>query len=62
MLTVGLERKIPGRLVVSLVEYHTSKISKFVDHYPEPHVEAPPSYIKDTADFINKINDAENVT
>ena len=53
---------IPGRPVLSSVECHTSKISKFVDHYLKPHAEALPSYIKDIADFINKINDTENTT
>ena len=47
---------IPGRPVVSSVECHTSKISKFVDHYLKPHTVALPSYIKDPADFVNKIN------
>ena len=44
------KRKIPGKLAVSLA----------VDHYLKPHVEALPSYINDTADFINinKINEA----
>ena len=39
---------IPGRPVVSSVEYHTSKISKFVNHYLQPHVKSLPSYVKDT--------------
>ena len=44
------KRNIPGKLAVSLA----------VDHYLKPHVEALPSYINDTADFINinKINEA----
>ena len=53
---------IPKRPVISPVECHASKISKFFDHYLKPHVEALPSYIKDTADFINKFNGAENIT
>ena len=48
---------IPGRPVISSVECHTSKTSTFVDHYLKPHAEALSSYIKDTADFIKKIND-----
>ena len=31
---------IPGRPVVSSVECHTSKISKFVDHYLQPHTKS----------------------
>ena len=53
---------IPGRPVVSSAECHTCKISKFFDHYLKRHAEAQPSYIKDTADFINKINRVENTT
>ena len=56
------EANIPGRPFVSSVECHASKISKFVDHYLKPQAEALPSYIKNTADFINKINDGENIT
>ena len=43
-------------------ECQTSKISKFVDHYLQPHINALPSYIKDTSDFINKISETENMT
>ena len=53
---------ILGRPVVSSVECHTSKISKFADHYLKPNAEALPSYNKATADFINKINGVENIT
>ena len=35
---------------------------KLVDHYIKPNAEAPPSYIKDAADFTNKINEVENIT
>ena len=52
---------IPGRPVVSSVEFHTSKISKFVDHYLQPHAKSLPSYIKDTSDFINRINETKEI-
>ena len=55
------ERNIPGRLFVSSVECHTNKLSKFVDHYLKPYAKTLPSYMKDTADFSNKINEAENM-
>ena len=45
---------VPGRLAVSSVECHTSKIFKFVDHFFQPHAKSFPSYIKDTSDFNNK--------
>ena len=37
---------IPGRPVLSSVKCHTTKISKFVDHFLQPHVKPLPSYIK----------------
>ena len=39
-----------------LIECHTSEISRFVDHHLQPLVKQIPSYIKDTNDFINKVN------
>ena len=39
-------RNNPGRLVISSVNYHTSRISEFVDYYYY-------LYVKDTMDFIN---------
>ena len=47
----------PGRPVVSSVNCHTSKISKFVDYHIQPLAKELPSYVKDTTDFINKIKD-----
>ena len=52
---------IPGRPVVSSVECHASKISKFVDHYLQPHAKSLPSYIKDTSDFTNRINKTKDI-
>ena len=52
---------IPGRLVVSSVECHTIKISKFVDHYLQPHAKSLRSYEKDTSEFINRINKTKDI-
>ena len=52
-------KDIPGWPVVSPIDCHTSKCSKFVDHYLQPHAKALPSSIKDSTDFINKL---ENVS
>ena len=52
---------IPRRPVVSSVECHTSKISKFVVHYLQPHAKSLPSYVKDTSDFINRINETKDI-
>ena len=46
----------PGRPVISSINGHTSKIPKYVDYHLHPIVKEIPSYVKDTSDFINKIN------
>ena len=45
-----------GMSVISSINYHTSKISKFVDYHLKPIMKKIPSYVKYTNDFINKIN------
>ena len=45
----------PGRPVISSVSSHTSEISRFVDHHLQANVKELKSYVKDTTDFINKI-------
>ena len=47
--------------MVSSVECHTSKISKFVDHYLQPHAKSLPSHVKATSDFINRINETKDI-
>ena len=46
----------PGRPVVDSINSHTSEISRFVDHYHQPVVKEIPLYIKNTNDFVTKIN------
>ena len=48
----------PGRPVVNC---HTANISKYVGHHLQPIVKQIPSYVKDTNDFINKINAVKSV-
>ena len=43
-------------MIISSINCHTYKISKYVDHYLQPVMKEIPSYVKDTNDFINKIN------
>ena len=45
----------PGRPVISSVSCHTSEISRFVDHHLQDNVKELKSYVKDTTDFISKI-------
>ena len=42
--------------MVNSINFHTANISKYVDYLLQPIVKQIPSYVKDTNDFINKIN------
>ena len=44
----------PGRPVIKSANYHTSEISRFLDHHLQQLVKEIPSYIKDTKDLVNK--------
>ena len=54
-------RPPPGRPIVSANECPTETISAYVDLYLNPLVKDQKSYIKDTNDFINKIESIPNV-
>ena len=45
----------PGRPVVSSIDCHTSKISEYVDYHLQPLVQNTESYVKDTNDFLQKL-------
>ena len=45
-----------GRPVISSINYHTSKISKYGDYHLQPIVKEIPSYVQHTTDFLKKIN------
>ena len=47
----------PGRPVISGCNTPTEKISEFVDYHLKPLVTAIPSYVKDTNDFLKKLQD-----
>ena len=51
----------PGRPVVSPINCHTANISKYVNYHLQPIMKQIPSYVKDTNDFINKINAVKSV-
>ena len=51
------KRGCPGRPVISGCNTPTERISEFVDHYLKPLVASIPSYVKDTNDFLHKLND-----
>ena len=47
--------KVPGRPIISGNNCATEKISCLVDAHIKPFVKTYPSYVKDTTDFINKV-------
>lgn len=51
----------PSRLVISSIDCHTTKISKYIDNQVQPHVKELISYVKDSTDFIWKINSMEKI-
>ena len=52
----------PGRPVISSSNCCTSRISEFVDYYLQPEVKKLKSYVKDTTDFIKKIEAIDHVS
>ena len=46
----------PGKPVISSVNYHTTKISQYVYHLFQQHVQKLESYVKDSTDFIKKVS------
>ena len=55
------KRGNPGCPVVSSVNCHTTNISKYIDYHLQRVVKQTPSYIKDTNNFINNVNDIRNI-
>ena len=53
------KEKNPGRPVISSIDCHTAKLSKFVDYHLQEHVKKTASYVQDTTDFLNKIQDID---
>ena len=45
-----------GKPVIKSINYHTSEISCSTDHHLQPLVREITSFIKDTNDLMNKIN------
>ena len=52
---------VPGRPIVSSCGCPTEKISLFVDYHLNPLVRNVPSFIKDTNDFLCKLQDLQNI-
>ena len=46
---------IPGRPIISSVNYHSSEISQYVDYHLQSIVRETPSYIKGISDFLRKL-------
>ena len=50
-----------GRAAVSSVNRHTANISKYVDYHLQPIVKEIPSYVKDTQDFLKKLEKVKEI-
>ena len=55
------KKDIPVRPIVSSCRAPTENISLFVDYHLRPLVKKIPSYIKDTNNFLVKLNDIQNL-
>ena len=51
----------PGRPVVSSIDYHTTKISEYIDNQLQPHVKELKSYVKDSTHFLRRINTMKKI-
>ena len=51
----------PGRPIVSACNSRTENISGFMDEILQPHVKSLDSYVKDTADFLRKLQNVPYV-
>ena len=52
----------PGRHVISSINCHTSRMLEFVDYYLQPEAKKLKFYVKDTTDFIKKIEAIDYVS
>ena len=52
---------VPGRPIVSANSSPTERISQLVDHFLQPLVTSTKSYVKDTTDFLNKIESVSDI-
>ena len=51
----------PGIPVLTSIDCHTAKISKYIHNQLQPHVKELKSYVKGSTDFIRKINSIEKI-
>ena len=51
----------PGRPVISSVNCHTTKISRYIDNNLQPHVQELESYVQDSTDLIKKVSTTDKV-
>ena len=53
---------VPGRPVISNCGTPTEKVSEFLDYHLKPTMQSAKSYIKDSSDFLRKLNDLGKLT
>ena len=52
---------MPGHPVISSCGNLTEKVSEFLDHHLQPVMKEGKSYIKGTADFLDKLKDLDEI-
>ena len=52
---------VPGRPIVSGNSSPTERISELADHFLQPLVQSTPSFVRDTTDFLSKIDEIEDL-
>ena len=55
------KKNIPGRPVISSINCHNNKLSQFVDYYIQPLATKVKCYIRDTTDFINRLQNIDYI-
>ena len=55
------KKNIPSRPIISSINCHITKLSRYVDYHIKPLATKVKSYIRDTTDFINKLQNIEYV-
>ena len=52
---------VPGRPVISNCGGVTEKVSEFLDHHLKPIMQSSPTYIRDSKDFLQKLEDLGDI-
>ena len=57
----SLTEPVPGRPIVAGTQSLTEPMSQYIDSHIKLLVSTLPSFLKDTIDFLNKLNSVQNI-